>query len=205
MPFGIAPMGIAALSAYRGDLVLARGALRANIPMIMSGSSLIRARGSRAGKIPTRGSRPTCPGEERRFTPLDRARGGRRLRHARGHRGLRGAVQSREQHARGLLDAAAPHAAPRVGRHHPSALALRQRSLRTLVRHGMPHFENYYAERGAPILARNVERDFGQRDHLHWEPLRARSAGAVERQAGGQGHRARRRRAHRPRQRRGRR
>ena len=41
-PFGIAPMGISALSAYRGDLVLARAAAQENVPMIMSGSSLIR-------------------------------------------------------------------------------------------------------------------------------------------------------------------
>ena len=41
-PFGIAPMGIAALWAYRGDLVLAAAAAEANIPFIMSGSSLIR-------------------------------------------------------------------------------------------------------------------------------------------------------------------
>ena len=41
-PFGIAPMGISALSAYRGDLVQARGAAACGIPMIMSGSSLIR-------------------------------------------------------------------------------------------------------------------------------------------------------------------
>ena len=40
--FGIAPMGISALSAYRGDLIQARAARRANVPMIMSGSSLIR-------------------------------------------------------------------------------------------------------------------------------------------------------------------
>ena len=40
-PFGIAPMGICALSAYRGDLVLANAAARENVPMIMSGSSLI--------------------------------------------------------------------------------------------------------------------------------------------------------------------
>ncbi|MNT27443.1 (S)-mandelate dehydrogenase [compost metagenome] len=32
----------------------------------------------------------------------------------------------------------------------------------------MPHFENNYAQRGAPILARNVARDFGGRDHLTW-------------------------------------
>jgi L-lactate dehydrogenase (cytochrome) len=41
-PFGIAPLGIAALYAFRGDLVLAAAAAAANIPMIMSGSSLIR-------------------------------------------------------------------------------------------------------------------------------------------------------------------
>lgn len=40
-PFGIAPMGISALSAYRGDLVQARAAATEGVPMIMSGSSLI--------------------------------------------------------------------------------------------------------------------------------------------------------------------
>ncbi len=44
-PFGMAPMGISALAAYRGDLVLAKAAGAANIPMIMSGSSLIRLEG----------------------------------------------------------------------------------------------------------------------------------------------------------------
>jgi L-lactate dehydrogenase (cytochrome) len=42
---------------------------------------------------------------------------------------------------------------------------------RTVLRHGMPHFENSFAERGAPILARNVLRDFTARDHLNWEHL----------------------------------
>src|SRR6478735_9502141 len=41
-PFGVAPMGISALSAYRGDLVQAKAAAAANIPMIMSATSLIR-------------------------------------------------------------------------------------------------------------------------------------------------------------------
>ncbi len=40
-PFGIAPMGLSALITYRGDLVLARAAAAANLPMIMSASSLI--------------------------------------------------------------------------------------------------------------------------------------------------------------------
>src|SRR6478752_7058102 len=41
-PIGIAPMGICALSAYRGDLVLAQAARAENVPMVLSGSSLIR-------------------------------------------------------------------------------------------------------------------------------------------------------------------
>ena len=44
-------------------------------------------------------------------------------------------------------------------------------ALRTLVRHGMPHFENSQATRGAPILSSTVTRDFGARDHLSWEHL----------------------------------
>jgi L-lactate dehydrogenase (cytochrome) len=39
---------------------------------------------------------------------------------------------------------------------------------RTILRHGMPHFENNHATRGAPILSPNVERDFSDRGHLNW-------------------------------------
>ncbi|MGO1767859.1 MAG: alpha-hydroxy acid oxidase, partial [Advenella sp.] len=38
-PVGIAPMGLSALSSYRGDLVLAQAGGQAGIPVIMSGSS----------------------------------------------------------------------------------------------------------------------------------------------------------------------
>src|SRR5947209_17294962 len=42
-PFGIPPFGSAALCAYRGDIVLARAAAAANVPMILSAASLIRS------------------------------------------------------------------------------------------------------------------------------------------------------------------
>ena len=45
--------------------------------------------------------------------------------------------------------------------------------LRTLLRHGMPHFENNYATRGAPILSASVLRDFSDRGHLNWEHVAA--------------------------------
>jgi L-lactate dehydrogenase (cytochrome) len=55
-------------------------------------------------------------------------------------------------------------------------------ALKTLMRHGMPHFENNFAERGAPILSRNVERDLTGRAHLDWghlERIRARWKGRL--------------------------
>src|SRR5690606_40736037 len=54
--------------------------------------------------------------------------------------------------------------------------------LRTLARHGMPHFENNFAYRGAPIMARSVLRDFGARDKVAWgniEAIRARWKGKL--------------------------
>ena len=44
--------------------------------------------------------------------------------------------------------------------------------LRTIARYGMPHFENNYARRGAPILSANVLRDFSDRGHLGWRHVR---------------------------------
>ena len=44
-PFGIPPMGSAALCAYRGDIMLTRAAAAMNVPMILSASSLITTSG----------------------------------------------------------------------------------------------------------------------------------------------------------------
>jgi L-lactate dehydrogenase (cytochrome) len=180
MPFGIAPMGIAALSAYRGDIVLARGALRDNIPMIMSGSSLIRLE-EVARENPHAWFQAYLPGEERRFAPLiDRVA-------AAGFGTLVVTVDvavlsSRENNIRaGFSTPLRPTLRLAWdGITHPRWLF--GNALRTLARHGMPHFENSFAERGAPILARNVERDFSQRDHLHWghlETIRRRWSGKL--------------------------
>jgi L-lactate dehydrogenase (cytochrome) len=40
--------------------------------------------------------------------------------------------------------------------------------LRTLFRHGMPHFENNFATRGAPILSPSVVREWLERGQLDW-------------------------------------
>ena len=168
-PFGIAPMGIAALSAYRGDLVLASAAARENVPMIMSGSSLIRLE-EVATANPQAWFQAYLPGEERRFAPLVE-----RVANA-GFATLVvtadvAVLSNRENNIRaGFSTPLRPTLRLAWdGLTHPRWLA--GTALRTLARHGMPHFENNFAQRGAPILARNVDRDFGQRDHLHWRHL----------------------------------
>nr|WP_232000340.1 alpha-hydroxy acid oxidase [Pseudomonas asplenii] len=53
---------------------------------------------------------------------------------------------------------------------------------KTLYRHGMPHFENNYATRGAPIMSAYVLRDFSDRGHLNWAhiaKIRARWKGPL--------------------------
>jgi L-lactate dehydrogenase (cytochrome) len=168
-PFGIAPMGITALSAYRGDVVLARAAAAEKVPMAMSGSSLIRLE-EVAKANPEAWFQAYLPGDERRFAPLiDRVA-------AAGFGTLVVTVDvavlsNRENNVRaGFSTPLRPSLRLAWdGITHPRWLF--GNALRTLARHGMPHFENSFAERGAPILARNVERDFTARDHLHWGHL----------------------------------
>lgn len=67
-PFGIAPMGAAALCAYRGDLVLARAAAAHQIPMVVSASSLIRLEEIREA-APDAWYQAYWPGDVERIAP----------------------------------------------------------------------------------------------------------------------------------------
>src|SRR5687767_11562133 len=62
-PFGIAPMGASAMAAYRGDVVFARAAAEANVPMIMSGSSLMKLEAVREAG-PTAWYQAYLPGDD---------------------------------------------------------------------------------------------------------------------------------------------
>lgn len=179
-PFGIAPMGISALMAYRGDIVLATSAQAAGIPMIMSGSSLIRLE-EVAEVAPSAWFQAYLPGEPDRIDALvDRVK-------AAGFETLvltvdTATLANRENNIRaGFSTPLRPSLALAwQGLSHPHWTM--GTFLRTLVRHGVPHFENSYATRGAPIVARSVERDFGKRDHLNWthlDQIRRRWAGAL--------------------------
>jgi len=165
-PFGIAPMGISALMAYRGDLVLAKAAYDAQIPMIMSGSSLIRLEAV-ADIAPRSWFQAYLPGENDRIDALvDRVA-------AAGFKTLlltvdTATLANRENNVRaGFSTPLRP--SPSLlwqGFSHPVWSI--NTFARTLLKHGIPHFENSYATRGAPIVSSTVTRDFGKRDHLDW-------------------------------------
>ena len=169
-PFGIAPLGISALYAYRGDLVLASAAADANIPMIMSGSSLIRLEDV-AAKCPSTWFQAYLPGDVPAIVALVE-----RVARA-GFETLVVTVDSqvagnRENNIRsGFSTPLRPTLRLAFdGISHPRWLC--GTFLRTLARHGMPHFENNFATRGAPIVSPNVLRDYSDRGHLHWEHWR---------------------------------
>jgi L-lactate dehydrogenase (cytochrome) len=163
-------MGISALSAYRGDLVQAQAAQAANIPMIMSATSLIRmedvckacpgtwfqAYMPAPAKIPALVDRVAAAGFKTLVVTVDVA-----------------VLSNRENNIRaGFSTPLRPSLALAwQGITHPRWTV--STFLRTIVNHGVPHFENSQAERGAPIIARNVDRDFTARDKLDWKILEA--------------------------------
>jgi L-lactate dehydrogenase (cytochrome) len=166
-PFGIAPMGLSALFAYRGDAVLARAAAVSHVPMIMSGSSLIRLE-EIVQENPDAWFQAYLPGQDDRIVALIK-----RVIDA-GYKTLVVTVDTpvaanRENNIRsGFSTPLRPSlrlAWDGIAR--PSWLF--GTFFRTLVTHGMPHFENNYAERGAPIMSPSVLRDFSDRGHLNWD------------------------------------
>ena len=166
-PFGIAPMGGTAMAAYQGDVVLARAAAAANIPMIVSGASLTPLEEVRQAG-PTAWFQAYLPGEDGPITQLVE-----RVARA-GYDTLVLTVDvqvtaNRENNVRN-------------GFHTPFRPSLRLAwdgmirprwlfgmFLRTLWLHGMPHFENM--GRRIPLISRTAEREPGRRDKLSWQHL----------------------------------
>lgn len=170
-PFGFAPLGLTALSTYRGDLVMARAAAQARLPMIMSGSSLIRLE-EVAEAHPGAWFQAYLPGDRAAIVKLiDRV------------------ARTNFETMVVTVDTPVPPNTENTARSgfsaplRPSLGLLWQglthprwtfgAFLRTMAQHGMPHFENNYATRGAPILSPSVLRDFSERGHLNWDDLRA--------------------------------
>jgi L-lactate dehydrogenase (cytochrome) len=166
-PFGICPMGLSALAAFDGDVVLARAANTAGIPAILSATSLtplerVASEGS------SRWFQAYLPGEGDRIDAMvDRVA-------AAGYDTFVLTVDvpvagNRENNVRNGFDAPLRPSMRLAwqGATHPSWLF--ETAIRTLKRRGMPHFENMDAGRGPPILSRNLVRAIGKRDQLAWE------------------------------------
>jgi L-lactate dehydrogenase (cytochrome) len=166
-PFGIPPMGSSALCAYRGDIALTRAAAAAEIPMILSASSLITLEDVRANN-PDAWYQAYLAGIDARIEPLvDRVA-------AAGYdtfvvTGDVPVPPNRENNIRNGFQV--PLAiTPRVFWDtitHPDWLL--NTWARTVFNHGMPHFENMDAKQGPPVLSKNLMRNIGSRDQLAWK------------------------------------
>jgi L-lactate dehydrogenase (cytochrome) len=163
-PFGIAPMGGSSMAAYQGDIVLSRSAAAANVPMIMSGASLTRLEDVRAAGR-TSWFQAYLPGDDAAIkTMVDRV----------ARAGFDTLVltvdvpvgANRENNVRSGFNRPLR---PTLRLAWDSALRPRWLCgmfLRTLILHGMPHFENTGTR--APLITSTAERYTGPRDKLSW-------------------------------------
>nr|WP_280338181.1 alpha-hydroxy acid oxidase [Salinicola acroporae] len=152
-----------------GDLALARAAARANVPMVMSGSSLIpmeevaAVEGCDWFQAYLPGDEP---GIEALIARVERA-------------GFRNLVITVDYPV-----PPNPDNNRRSGFSSPIRPTLRlaldglvkprwlyETFYKTLRHHGIPHFENNHATRGIPVISRHVNRDFSGRSHLDWNYL----------------------------------
>src|SRR5262249_40945811 len=139
-PFGIPPFGSAALSAYRGDVLLARAAAAMNVPMILSAASLISLGAARRA-TPHAWYRAYLAGDASRIEPLvDRVA-------AAGYDTFVVTADvpvsaNRENNIRNGFQvplAITPRVAFDAARHPRWPLGT---WMRTLMTHGMPHFQD---------------------------------------------------------------
>jgi len=169
VPFGLAPMGICAMTGYRGDLSMARAAAAEKTLMVFSGSSLIPLEAVyAAAKESPPWFQAYLPGDIPRIDALLE-----RVARA-GYDVLVLTVDvpvasNREHNVRaGFSTPLRPSLRLAWdGLTHPRWLF--GTFLRTLLLHGMPHFENNFAVRGAPVLSAQAVRDYSDRGHLNWE------------------------------------
>lgn len=168
-PFGIAPMGISALTAFRGDAVLAQSAARAGIPMIMSGSSLTRMEDVAQAAPPAWFQAYLPPTPERIASLVDRvARAGYGTLVVTVDSAVRGNVENYSR--TGFTSPLRPDLSLLwQGITHPRWTI--GTFLRTLATSGMPHFENADTDKRTPIVARNAVREFSGRSHLDWDAM----------------------------------
>lgn len=168
-PFGIAPMGVCALNAYRGDIALARAAAAARIPMIVSATSLIPLEEIHAAN-PDAWFQAYLKGDDAHIAAMiDRVE-------RTGFSTLVVTVDlpvmaNRENNVRaGFTTPLRPSLRLAwAGLTRPRWLI--GTFAQTLIRHGMPHFENSASSRGQAVVASTATRDFSGQSHLNWQHI----------------------------------
>ena len=164
-PFGFAPMGGTSIASYQGDLALARAAADANIPMMMSGASLMRMEDVKAAGR-TAMFQAYLPGDEDRISETFE-----RCAKA-GFETIAVTVDvqvaaNRENNVRaGYNNPLRP--TPQLA----WDCLLRPQwlfgmFLKTLIKDGMPHVENMGPR--VPLISGSALRGYGRRDRLTWK------------------------------------
>jgi L-lactate dehydrogenase (cytochrome) len=169
-PFGIAPMGFCGLTSYRGDLVMARSGAKANIPVIVSATSLIPLEEIYAAN-PRAWFQAYLRGRLDAIDPMiDRVERA-------GYETLVitadvPVVGSRENNIRAGFTAPLRPSLRLAwdGITHPRWLT--GVLARTLLTHGVPYFENGDHVRGSPVISPSAVRDFTGQDRLDWNHVR---------------------------------
>jgi L-lactate dehydrogenase (cytochrome) len=169
-PFGISPVGLGALYHFDGDVALAQAAQQHNVPYVLSGASLTRL--ERVSRLaPNMWFQAYLPGDAIEIKRLlDRA----------ANAGVSTLVITVD-----VPVAVNPDRYARYGFSsplRPSANLLWQGMthprwtcgtfLRTLAAHGMPHLENWRADRGNPVLSSKAIKDLKNRDNFTWEHIK---------------------------------
>jgi L-lactate dehydrogenase (cytochrome) len=179
-PFGIAPMGISALFAYRGDLVLARAARDANVPMIASGASLVPIEEIVAAN-------PGCWCQAYLGGDPEEVDGALQRIERAGVRTLVITVDvptpsNREQEARAGFSSPLRPSARLAWDFMVKPRWLLGVMAQTIIRNGFPAFENVAVNGRIPVISRSATRDIGRRGRLKWADLhriRAKWQGAL--------------------------
>lgn len=170
-PFGISPVGLGAMYSYNGDVRLAQAAAARNVPYVLSGASLTRLE-TVAEASPHAWFQAYVPGSREEIQRLlDRA----------AKAGYKNLVLTVD-----LPVSVNPDRYVRNGFSSPLRpsidLALQGITrprwlfgtfLRTLLTKGMPHLENWRADRGNPVLSKNLQKDIKRRDNLDWKHIEA--------------------------------
>lgn len=169
-PFGISPVGLGALYSFDGDVRLASAARDRNVPYVLSGASLTRLERV-AEHAPGMWFQAYLPGDRQEIRRLlDRASAA----------GIKKLVITVD-----IPVSVNPDRYARYGFSSPlrPSVDLFWQGVtrpgwtlgtfaRSLLSHGMPHLENWRADRGNPVLSRTLQKDVKNRDNFTWEHIR---------------------------------